>query len=81
LPLLSSSRTTTAGTSATACRSRRHLGDVVRKDDIITKHPTIRALVDNEWLFLHRIDSTDSGVHLRGPNGWEEIARITAQRL
>jgi len=50
-------------------------------DDVIAKHPTVRALVENEWLFLHRIDSVDSGVHLRGSNGWEEVARITAQRV
>ena len=50
-------------------------------DDIIAKHPTVRALVENEWLFLHRIDSTDSGVHLRRRTGWEEVARITARRV
>lgn len=47
---------------------------------IIAKHPTVRALVENEWLFLHRIDSAHSGVYLRGTNGWEEVARITARR-
>jgi uncharacterized protein YbcC (UPF0753/DUF2309 family) len=50
-------------------------------DDIIARQPTVKALVENEWLFLHRIDSTDSGVHLRRPDGWEEVARITARRV
>jgi len=50
-------------------------------DQIIAKHPSVQALVENEWLFLHRIDSIDSGVHLRRHHGWEEVARVTARRV
>jgi uncharacterized protein YbcC (UPF0753/DUF2309 family) len=50
-------------------------------DAVIAKHPTVQALVEHEWLFLHRIDSADSGVHLRRQDGWEEVARVTARRM
>lgn len=49
-------------------------------DEIVAKHDTVRALVEHEWLFLHRIDSTDSSVHVRRREGWDEVARISARR-
>ena len=49
-------------------------------DSIIEKHSIVRALVEHEWLFLHRIDSSNSSVHVRRTVGWEEVARITARR-
>lgn len=43
-------------------------------DGILAKHATIRTLVEHEWLFLYRIDPTDSGVSLRTREGWTPIA-------
>jgi len=39
-------------------------------DDIIARHATVRDLVENEWLFLHRIDSTTGAITQRRRGGW-----------
>lgn len=49
-------------------------------EGIIAKHETVRALVENAWLFLHRIDPTDSAVYRRDAAGWVEVARAMARR-
>ncbi len=39
-------------------------------DDIIARHATVRQLVENEWLFLHRIDSESGVITQRRRGGW-----------
>ena len=39
-------------------------------DAIIARHTIVRDLVQNEWLFLHRIDSSSRAVSQRRRNGW-----------
>jgi len=39
-------------------------------DDIITRHAKVRELVEHEWLFLHRIDSTTGTITQRRRGGW-----------
>ena len=39
-------------------------------DDIIARHATVRQLVEHEWLFLHRIDSTTGTITQRRRGGW-----------
>ena len=41
-------------------------------DDIIARHVTVRQLVEHEWLFLHRIDSTTGAITQRRRGGWFE---------
>lgn len=48
-------------------------------ESVMAKHETVRALVEHAWLFLHCIDPTDSTVYRRDPNGWQEVARVTAR--
>jgi hypothetical protein len=44
-------------------------------DVIIEKHPTVRDLIENEWLYFFSMDD-DGGIHQRRPDGqWLEIAR------
>jgi len=40
---------------------------------MLAKHPIVRALVEQEWLFLQRIDSQDSTVWIRDAAGWKQI--------
>jgi uncharacterized protein YbcC (UPF0753/DUF2309 family) len=43
-------------------------------DGVLARHAHVRALVENEWLFLYRIDPTDSSVSQRRANGWVVVA-------
>lgn len=43
-------------------------------DAILERHPHVRALVDNEWLYLHQIDGTEGAVYRRERGGWLRIA-------
>lgn len=49
-------------------------------DGILAKHATVRALVEHEWLYLYRIDPTESDVSLRTANGWAPVATGNAAR-
>lgn len=42
-------------------------------DGIIAKHATVRELIENEWLFLYRIDPDDAGVFARTRSGWMPV--------
>lgn len=39
-------------------------------DAVLAKHETVRALVEHEWILLHRIDGDTRTVSLRGRDGW-----------
>lgn len=41
-------------------------------DAVLEKHETVRALVENEWLYLFQIDPKDGGLHARRREGWRE---------
>lgn len=43
-------------------------------DAILERHPQVRALVDNEWLYLHQIDGVEGAVYRRERGGWLRIA-------
>ena len=45
-------------------------------DGVLAKHAHVRALVDNEWLFLHRIDSSGAGVFQRRADGWHAVEGV-----
>jgi uncharacterized protein YbcC (UPF0753/DUF2309 family) len=47
-------------------------------DGIIAKHESVRALVENEWLFLYRIDPDDAGVFTRTRSGWMPVGELDA---
>lgn len=49
-------------------------------DAIIARQPTVRQLVEGEWLFLYRIDPNDAGAFLRSRNGWEPVSVGAASR-
>lgn len=49
-------------------------------DGILAKHANVRALVEHEWLYLYRIDPTDSSVSLRTVTGWSPVATGNAAR-
>ena len=42
-------------------------------DAVLAKHATVRALVEHEWVLLHRIDGATRTVHLRGRDGWSRV--------
>jgi len=42
-------------------------------DGVLARHPNVRALVENEWLFLHRIDTEGAGVFQRRGDGWHAV--------
>ena len=53
-------------------------------DSIIAKHPLVRDLIANAWLFLYRLDSADGTVHQRRADGWHRVpggARPGATRV
>jgi uncharacterized protein YbcC (UPF0753/DUF2309 family) len=39
-------------------------------DGVLAKHATVRALVENEWLFLFQLDSERRTVSRRSRDGW-----------
>ncbi len=45
-------------------------------DGVLEKHAHVRALVENEWLFLHRIDSEGAGVFQRRADGWHVVEGV-----
>ncbi len=45
-------------------------------DEIIARHAAVRSLVENEWLFLHRIDSVTGGVAQWRRGGWVEGVNV-----
>jgi uncharacterized protein YbcC (UPF0753/DUF2309 family) len=49
-------------------------------DGILAKHASVRALVEHEWLYLYRIDPTESNVSLRTTTGWSPVATGNAAR-
>jgi uncharacterized protein YbcC (UPF0753/DUF2309 family) len=46
-------------------------------DGVLEKHAHVRALVENEWLFLHRIDSEGAGVFQRRADGWHAVEGVS----
>jgi uncharacterized protein YbcC (UPF0753/DUF2309 family) len=44
-------------------------------DGVLARHAHVRALVENEWLFLHRIDPAGGGVFQRRTDGWHSVVR------
>ena len=42
-------------------------------DAIVARHATVRDLVHNGWLFLHRIDPSTGAVSRRRPDGWQAL--------
>ncbi|MBX3229195.1 MAG: DUF2309 domain-containing protein [Labilithrix sp.] len=42
-------------------------------DRVLEKHATVRNLVDNEWVHLFQIDTTERGVHARRNGEWVAI--------
>lgn len=42
-------------------------------DAVLAKHDTVRALVANEWLFLHCIDPATGAVSRRSVSGWTRV--------
>ncbi len=43
-------------------------------DGVLARHAHVRALVEHEWLFLHRIDPAGAGVFQRRTDGWHAVA-------
>lgn len=42
-------------------------------DGVLARHAHVEALVRNEWLFLHRIDTQGAGVFQRRADGWHAV--------
>jgi hypothetical protein len=42
-------------------------------DAILAKHAKVRALVENEWLFLLQVDETSREVQVRSAAGWARL--------
>jgi uncharacterized protein YbcC (UPF0753/DUF2309 family) len=40
-------------------------------DRVLEKHPKVRELVDNEWVHLSQLDSTERAVFARRSGGWQ----------
>jgi uncharacterized protein YbcC (UPF0753/DUF2309 family) len=43
-------------------------------DRVLAKHPTVRDLVDNEWLHLFQIDPLERAVFARKNGGWKPVS-------
>ena len=39
-------------------------------DRVLSKHPKVRELVDNEWIHLFQLDATERAVFARTSAGW-----------
>ena len=42
-------------------------------DAIIAKHDVVRQLVEDQWLFLHRIDTESGAITQRRREGWVSV--------
>lgn len=42
-------------------------------DRVLEKHPTVRSLVDNEWLHLYQLDAAERAVHMRRNGTWHAV--------
>ena len=42
-------------------------------DNVLARHASVRALIVNQWLFLHAIGNGGSLSRCRGPGVWEEL--------
>jgi uncharacterized protein YbcC (UPF0753/DUF2309 family) len=46
-------------------------------ESVLARHPHVRQLVDNAWLYLFQIDTDDRTVHAYRAGGWTPVARAS----